>query len=65
MRDIRGIQFHAGDKLMATSKRVASRAGELLENKRTPKKVRPVVASDLAQARPTKKKAPPGKAPKR
>jgi hypothetical protein len=50
---------------MATSKEVASKAGEILENKRTPKKVRPVVASDLAQARTTKKKVQPKKAPKR
>jgi hypothetical protein len=51
---------------MATSKEVASKAGEILENKRTPKKVRPVVASDLAQARTTKKKkVQPKRAPKR
>jgi len=40
---------------MATSKRDASEAARLLNNPNTPKKVRSVAASDLAQA-PKKKK---------
>jgi hypothetical protein len=36
---------------MATSKRDASKAGKLLQKKSTPKGVRSVAASDLAQTR--------------
>lgn len=38
-----------------TSKAVASKAGEALQNKKTPAKLKPIIASDLAQA-PLKKK---------
>ena len=37
---------------MTTHKRPASTAGKLLGNSQTPKKVRAVAASDLAQAKP-------------
>lgn len=36
---------------MSTSKKAASDAGKLLANKKTPKKVKEVAASDLAQAK--------------
>lgn len=39
---------------MATSKRDASKAAKLLRKKSTPKNVRSVAASDLAQARKRK-----------
>jgi hypothetical protein len=38
-----------------TSPKVASQAGSLLSNPKTPKPVRSVAASDLAQARTRKK----------
>lgn len=39
-----------------TSPPVASKASDLLRNPKTPPKVKSVAASDLAQAKPTKKK---------
>jgi hypothetical protein len=48
------------DKCMTTSKPVASKSGSLLEDKKTPKKYKPSLASDLSQA-----KAKPKKKPKR
>jgi hypothetical protein len=41
---------------MTTSKKVASQAGKDLRDKNTPKKDRPPIASDLAQAKKTQKK---------
>jgi hypothetical protein len=41
---------------MATSSKDASRAGKLLVNPKTPKKVKSVAGSDLAQAKGDKKK---------
>jgi hypothetical protein len=40
-----------------TSARIASKASKLLSNPKTPKAVKSVAASDLAQTRPHKKKA--------
>jgi hypothetical protein len=41
---------------MPTSKKDASKAGELLQNPKTPKSVKSVAGSDLAQTKPTKKR---------
>ena len=41
---------------MATEKKVASDAAKLLRDKKTPKKVKEVAASDLAQAKKKPKK---------
>ena len=41
---------------MATSKKDASKAGKLLGKKTTPKTVKSVAASDLAQRKRTRKK---------
>jgi len=41
---------------MATSKKDASKAGKLLKNPKTPKSVKSVAGSDLAQAKPSKKR---------
>ncbi len=40
---------------MTTSKKDASKAGALLGNKKTPKKIKSVAASDLSQAKKKKK----------
>jgi len=47
---------------MATGKKPAHDAGKLLANKDTPKIVKEIAASDLAQ---TKKKTPPPPPPKK
>jgi hypothetical protein len=41
---------------MATSKKVASKAGSILRKRSTPKKMKSVAASDLEQARKRKRK---------
>jgi hypothetical protein len=44
-----------GVKAMATSKKDASKAGSLLSDPKTPKSVKSVAASDLAQTKGKKK----------
>jgi hypothetical protein len=41
---------------MATSKKDASKASDLLRNPKTPKSVRSVAGSDLSQRKPPKKR---------
>jgi len=47
---------HLRSSPMATSKQDASKAGKLLANPKTPKPVKSVAASDLAQRKPTSAK---------
>lgn len=47
---------YAEEVIMTTSKKDASAAGRLLANPSTPKKVKSVAGSDLAQAKGTSKK---------
>jgi hypothetical protein len=53
---VRRQREKAKELIMTTSKKDASTAGKLLSNPKTPKKVKSVAGSDLAQAKGGKRK---------